>query len=424
MPFETDLAGTNQVSFNESNPYRRKSSIVKKDGDDDIPAPTHRRVGSVGKTECLVHQFLEGEKKHHLKQHHRGHAHRTASSRGDKDTDGDTPQCQVVLETKDISSEEGLDRPQDPKGIFVRTHESETGESGIENGDGQQDQAEWCTSMTKPGALPPPSISRTTSSELDKNGGINENNNSGGNLHSRLLTKKQLSEMAWGVRELSRRLGSIRLRFRVRTVFLLTKPQDHSLASKARDLTAWLLDTAARGTAYTVYVEPALRDIRDFDAEGLVDNVWRSDQRDRREAARRLRVWSEEMCRTRPQTFDFVITLGGDGTVLYASWLFQRIVPPVLSFALGSLGFLTKFDFENYKSTLTAAFKDGVSLSLRLRFEGTVMRSQRRKDAETQRDLVDELIGEEKDDERTHHPDGTFEVLNEIVVDRGPNPSE
>jgi len=329
-----------------------------------------------------------------------------------------------VLETKDISSEEGLDRPQDPKGIFVRAHESETGESGIENGDGQQDQAEWCTSMTKPGALPPPSISRTTSSELDKNGGINENNNSGGNLHSRLLTKKQLSEMAWGVRELSRRLGSIRLRFRVRTVFLLTKPQDHSLASKARDLTAWLLDTAARGTAYTVYVEPALRDIRDFDAEGLVDNVWRSDQGDRREAARRLRVWSEEMCRTRPQTFDFVITLGGDGTVLYASWLFQRIVPPVLSFALGSLGFLTKFDFENYKSTLTAAFKDGVSLSLRLRFEGTVMRSQRRKDAETQRDLVDELIGEEKDDERTHHPDGTFEVLNEIVVDRGPNPSE
>ena len=52
---------------------------------------------------------------------------------------------------------------------------------------------------------------------------------------------------------------------------------------------------------------------------------------------KRLRYWDERMCRTRPHTFDFVISLGGDGTVLYASWLFQRIVPPVLSFALGSL---------------------------------------------------------------------------------------
>ena len=38
-------------------------------------------------------------------------------------------------------------------------------------------------------------------------------------------------------------------------------------------------------------------------------------------------------------------------------------------------------------------------------------------------DLVDELIGEEKDNEHTHKPDGTYEILNEIVVDRGPNPS-
>ena len=37
------------------------------------------------------------------------------------------------------------------------------------------------------------------------------------------------------------------------------------------------------------------------------------------------------------------------------------------------------------------------------------------------RDLVEELIGEEKDDEYTHSPDGTYEVLNEVVVDRGPN---
>jgi NAD+ kinase len=63
---------------------------------------------------------------------------------------------------------------------------------------------------------------------------------------------------------------------------------------------------------------------------------------------------------------------------LYASWLFQRIVPPVLAFSLGSLGFLTKFDFEQFPVTLSRAFEEGITVNLRLRFEATVMRSQER----------------------------------------------
>lgn len=38
---------------------------------------------------------------------------------------------------------------------------------------------------------------------------------------------------------------------------------------------------------------------------------------------------------------DFVVCLGGDGTILHASSLFQRAIPPVIAFSLGSLGFLT-----------------------------------------------------------------------------------
>lgn len=117
-----------------------------------------------------------------------------------------------------------------------------------------------------------------------------------------------------------------------------------------------------------------------------------------------------------------MVKLGGDGTVLYASWLFQRIVPPVLSFALGSLGFLTKFDYGNFENTLTSAFRDGITVSLRLRFEGTVMRTQSRENRGG-KDLVEQLIGEESDNDFTHKPDGTYEILNDIVVDRGPNPS-
>ena len=98
-------------------------------------------------------------------------------------------------------------------------------------------------------------------------------------------------------------------------------------------------------------------------------------------------------------------------------------MPPVLSFALGSLGFLTKFDYTGFEDTLTKAFTNGITVSLRLRFEGTVMRSQNRERGEG-RDLVDELIGEESDNEYTHKPDGTYRILNDIVVDRGPNPSK
>jgi len=196
--------------------------------------------------------------------------------------------------------------------------------------------------------------------------------------------------------------------------------------------------SSERQVRYTVYVQDILKDIKRFDNQGLVDDLTK-DKKPQSEdwvrAKNRLRYWSEDMCRTKPHSFDFVITLGGDGTVLFASWLFQRIVPPVLSFALGSLGFLTKHEFDDYEKTLTNAFKDGVTISLRLRFEGTVMRSRKRykklgngessKDVidDKTRDLVEELVGEESEDEKTHQPDMKYEILNEIVVDRGPNPT-
>lgn len=46
--------------------------------------------------------------------------------------------------------------------------------------------------------------------------------------------------------------------------------------------------------------------------------------------------------------------LGGDGTILHASSLFQRAMPPVISFSAGSLGFLTNHQLENMESDLRA----------------------------------------------------------------------
>ena len=234
---------------------------------------------------------------------------------------------------------------------------------------------------------------------------------------SRLLSKKQLSDMAFNIRELSKKLGHIRLLLKVSNVFLLTKAHDKKLIAFTRDVSQWLLQQQnSEGYPYTVWVEDTMKDSKIFDAEGLaqMDPSFRD----------RIKFWNPELCKRNPHLFEIVVALGGDGTVLYASWLFQRVVPPVMSFALGSLGFLTKFDYDDHQTTLKRAFAEGVTVSLRLRLEGTIMRSQGREDADLQdRDLIDELIGEDRDKATTHKPEGTHNILNDIVLDRGPNPT-
>lgn len=416
--------------FDPENSHRRKSSLVTAD----TPAHMFARQKN---TACFVHSLLEAER-------------RQGTYHGSLDG---------IAETL---GQNGQQKPMDPKGgesssssssaaawkdvVATKDHAATNGQSDVavfdheSLGTGQPDEKQWTRRLSLHGQEHHDADPTAT--------------------HSRLLTKKQLSDMAWGVRELSKRLGSIRLKLKVKTVFLLTKAHDESLIGNTRDVARWLL-SPDREVRYTVYVEDKLRDNKKFDAKGIVDELERNSAaaagadvgkeaflksasaQANGKVDRRLRYWNDEMCRSRPHTFDFVVTLGGDGTVLYASWLFQRIVPPVLSFALGSLGFLTKFDYEDFEGTLTRAFRDGVMVSLRLRFEGTVMRSQKRKrkalmngeagqdgqlpdaeEEEVRRDLVEELIGEEKDDEWTHKPDGTYEILNDIVVDRGPNPSK
>ena len=54
------------------------------------------------------------------------------------------------------------------------------------------------------------------------------------------------------------------------------------------------------------------------------------------------------------QHVDFVVCLGGDGTILHASSLFQWAIPPVISFSAGSLGFLTNHSLANVESDLKA----------------------------------------------------------------------
>ena len=67
-----------------------------------------------------------------------------------------------------------------------------------------------------------------------------------------MLTKKQLADMAYGVRELSKKLGNVRLKLTVKTVFLLTKAHDESLIGYTKEMVDWLL-SKERDTPYIVY---------------------------------------------------------------------------------------------------------------------------------------------------------------------------
>eukprot|EP00891_Asterochloris_glomerata_P006042 jgi/Astpho2/6042/Aster-03996 len=99
---------------------------------------------------------------------------------------------------------------------------------------------------------------------------------------------------------------------------------------------------------------------------------------------------------------DFCISLGGDGTVLHLTSLFveDTPLPPVMSFSMGTLGFLTPFDVGEFVPCLQRVLRaneDPVFCTLRTRkrcevyWEGQL--------------------------QRVHH------VLNECLVDRGASPN-
>ncbi|XP_046405371.1 NAD kinase-like isoform X2 [Ischnura elegans] len=121
---------------------------------------------------------------------------------------------------------------------------------------------------------------------------------------------------------------------------------------------------------------------------------------------------------------DFIICLGGDGTLLYASLLFQQSVPPVMAFHLGSLGFLTPFEFENFQEQVTNVLEGHAALTLRSRLRCIIMR----KGDECGSNLLTSSSSSSSSSssggkQRQGPPSPTnLLVLNEVVIDRGPSP--
>ena len=95
---------------------------------------------------------------------------------------------------------------------------------------------------------------------------------------------------------------------------------------------------------------------------------------------------------------DFCCCLGGDGTLLYASSLFQQSVPPIMAFHLGSLGFLTPFKFEDFESQVTHVLEGHAALTLRSRLRCILIKKE--------------------EEEKGLKPSTNQLVLNEVVIDR------
>ncbi|TPX23653.1 NADH kinase pos5 [Coccidioides immitis] len=68
-----------------------------------------------------------------------------------------------------------------------------------------------------------------------------------------------------------------------------------------------------------------------------------------------------------PEKVDLMVTLGGDGTILRASSFFatSKTVPPILSFSMGTLGFLGEWKFSEYKSAFREVYMSGSGLGER-----------------------------------------------------------
>lgn len=222
------------------------------------------------------------------------------------------------------------------------------------------------------------------------------------------MSTSRLMQTATSVREISKQLQRRPIRKPIRSVMIVTKARDNSLVHLTRELAVWLLSTSRYGSdvGVTVYVDAKLRKSQRFDAAGILAKDKRFEKM--------LRYWDPDLCWTSPEKFDLVLTLGGDGTVLFTSFcLFQRVVPPVLAFSLGSLGFLTNFEFGSYRDSLNNIMGDaGMRVNLRMRFTCTVFRANpsRPRGSKASPIATTEMIEGEK-----------VEVLNELVIDRGPS---
>ncbi|KAL6853912.1 hypothetical protein ACP4OV_019941 [Aristida adscensionis] len=168
------------------------------------------------------------------------------------------------------------------------------------------------------------------------------------------------------------------------TVLFITKPNSNSVRVLCAEMVRWLKEHKNMN----VFVEPRVS--KELLAEDSYYNF--------------IQTWDNgfmfpyDDVKLLHTKVDLIVTLGGDGTVLWAASLFKGPVPPVVAFALGSLGFMTPFPSEQYHECMDNVLKGPFSITLRNRLQCHVIRDAAKDELETEDPIL---------------------VLNEVTIDRG-----
>mmetsp|Transcript_22342 Transcript_22342/g.33008 ORF Transcript_22342/g.33008 Transcript_22342/m.33008 type:complete len:504 (-) Transcript_22342:522-2033(-) len=130
---------------------------------------------------------------------------------------------------------------------------------------------------------------------------------------------------------------------------------------------------------------------------------------------------------------DLVCTLGGDGLLMHASMMFQGNCPPILCVAGGSLGFLTRFSRDEMAEAIRISLGLQKNLEPEKEMNPTEIRPSYTEQFENSISKFSLGIGNRicismrmRLDVRVINREGVvrarFNVLNEVVIDRGASP--
>lgn len=182
------------------------------------------------------------------------------------------------------------------------------------------------------------------------------------------------------------------------SVLVIKKPYDETVASAFRDMVVWLVEEKS----LLVFVE-----------ESVAKDSQLSNDPQFHSIVDKLQKFTEGVDDLENKV-DFIVCLGGDGTLLYASSLFQQSVPPVIAFNMGSLGFLTPFPFSHFKEKITHVINGEVPLLLRYRLKCVILNHSKHRDGSVLPIPHVKLL-----DKNSYNISHHIMVLNEVVIDRG-----
>lgn len=121
---------------------------------------------------------------------------------------------------------------------------------------------------------------------------------------------------------------------------------------------------------------------------------------------------------------DLIVTLGGDGTTLRAVLAFLNSrVPPVLSFALGTLGFLLPFDFAHHKRVFQTVYESRSKALHRTRLECHVVRRKESEERERAGKKPEQVRRYELQHYKQHHNATMLHAMNDVSLHRGSQPN-